>query len=216
MIQHTLPRLPYPKTALEPYISAETLDFHHGKHHAAYIDKLNSLIAGTEFATAPLEEIVTRASGAIFDNAAQAWNHAFYWNCLSPNGGGVPEGALAEAIDREFSGYAEFRNLFTEAAENKFGSGWTWLVKTRNGSLAIINTDDAGNPMTDSGFPLLTCDIWEHAYYIDYRNARQQYIEAFWNIANWEFASRNYSASSGGELVTDAAANSRHSSNRQR
>jgi Fe-Mn family superoxide dismutase len=194
MTQHTLPELPYSKTALEPHISAETLDFHHGKHHASYVEKLNELITDTEFATFPLEEIVKRASGAIFDNAAQTWNHAFYWNCLRPNGGGIPEGALAEAIYREFGGYAEFKKRFAESAESKFGSGWTWLIKTRDGALAIVNTDDAGNPMTDGGHPLLTCDVWEHAYYIDYRNARPKYIEAFWNIANWQFASRNYGA----------------------
>lgn len=194
MTLHTLPDLPYSKTALEPHISAETLDYHHDKHHASYVKTLNELIAGTEFATAPLEEIVKRASGAIFDNAAQTWNHTFYWNCLSPNGSGAPEGALAQAIERKFAGYAAFKERFAAAAESNFGSGWTWLVRTRDDALEIVNTKDAGNPMTDGGHPLLTCDVWEHAYYIDYRNARPEFIEAFWNIVNWQFASRNFSA----------------------
>jgi Fe-Mn family superoxide dismutase len=191
MTEHTLPALPYPNDALEPHISAETLEYHHGKHHASYVKKLNTQIPGTEFESASLEEIIKKASGGIFNNGAQVWNHTFYWNCLSPDGGGKPEGALASAIDGAFGGFTQFRERFTESAATNFGSGWTWLVKNPDGSLAIVNTANAGNPMTEDSQPLLTCDVWEHAYYIDYRNARDKYLDAFWNLVNWDFVAQN-------------------------
>ena len=190
MTEHTLPALPYPNDALEPHISSETLEYHHGKHHASYVKKLNKQIPGTEFESASLEEIIKKASGGIFNNGAQVWNHTFYWNCLSPDGGGKPEGALAQSIDRAFGDFTQFKERFTESAATNFGSGWTWLVKNPDGSLAIVNTGNAGNPMTDGSQPLLTCDVWEHAYYIDYRNARKKYIEAFWNLVNWDFVTQ--------------------------
>ena len=183
----TLPDLPYPKNSLEPHISEETLEYHYGKHHQTYVDKLNGLVEGTEDADKPLEEIIRNSSGGLFNNAAQVWNHTFYWNCLSPNGGGQPSGALAEAIDRDFGSFDNFVEKFNEAAVGNFGSGWTWLVQNPDGSLAILNTDDAGTPLTGDAKPLLTCDVWEHAYYIDYRNARPKYLEAFWNLVNWDF-----------------------------
>ena len=191
MTEHRLPALPYPMDALEPHISAETLEYHHGKHHASYVKKLNGLIPGTEFASASLEDIIRNASGGIFNNGAQVWNHTFYWNCLRPAGGGEPEGALAKAIDEAFGSFSEFKERFTESAATNFGSGWTWLVKQPDGSLAIVNTSNAGNPMTDGSQPLLTCDVWEHAYYIDYRNARNKYLDAFWNLVNWDFVTQN-------------------------
>ena len=193
MTQHTLPELPYAPSALEPHISAETIEYHYGKHHAAYVKKLNSLIKGTEFEDAQLEYIVKNSSGAIFNNAAQVWNHSFYWKCLSPNGGGEPTGALGSAIKEFFGDYAGFKEKFTVAAMSNFGSGWTWLVKTSEGVLEIVNTDDAENPMTKGCYPLLTCDVWEHAYYVDYRNARPRYLEAFWELVNWDFVARNHS-----------------------
>ena len=184
---------PYPENALEPHISAETLQFHHGKHHATYVEKLNGLIKGTEFESASLEDIIKNASGVIFNNGAQVWNHTFYWNCLSPNGGGAPTAELAAAIDAAFNSLDEFKASFSESAVNNFGSGWTWLVKNPDGTLEIVNTSNAANPMTDGKQPLLTCDVWEHAYYIDYRNARPGYIEAFWNLVNWDFVAQNFS-----------------------
>ena len=192
MTQHTLPDLPYPENALEPHISAETLQFHYKKHHATYVDKLNGLIPGTEFESASLEDIIKKASGGIFNNGAQVWNHTFYWNCLSPNGGGAPTGELATAIDQTFGSFDDFKTRFSESAVNNFGSGWTWLVKNSEGALEIVNTSNAANPMTDAMQPLLTCDVWEHAYYIDYRNARPKYVEAFWNLVNWDFVSQNF------------------------
>ncbi len=183
----TLPDLPYAKNALEPHISAETLDYHYGKHHQAYVDKLNGAVEGTPDADKSLEEIIRSASGGTFNNAAQVWNHTFYWNCLSPNGGGEPDGALGDAIKRDFGSFDNFKEKFSDSAVGNFGSGWTWLVQNDDGSLAIVNTDDADTPLTGSAKPLLTCDVWEHAYYIDYRNARPKYIEAFWNLVNWEF-----------------------------
>jgi Fe-Mn family superoxide dismutase len=189
---HVLPELPYAKNALEPHISEETLEFHYGKHHATYVDKLNGMIAGTEFESASLEDIIASASGGIFNNAAQIWNHSFYWDGLSPNGGGKPEAALAEAIDQEFGSFEQFKEAFTASALGNFGSGWTWLVKNSSAKLEIFNTDDAANPMTDGHTPLLTCDVWEHAYYIDYRNKRPDYINAFWNIVNWKFVAANF------------------------
>lgn len=194
MTQHTLPDLPYPENALEPHISAETLQFHYKKHHATYVDKLNGLIPGTEFETASLEDIIKKASGGIFNNGAQVWNHTFYWNCLSPNGGGAPSGDLASAIDQAFGSFDDFKSRFSESAVNNFGSGWTWLVENSDGTLEIVNTSNAANPMTDGKQPLLTCDVWEHAYYIDYRNARPKYVEAFWNLVNWDFVAQNFSS----------------------
>ena len=191
MTQHELPELPYPNNALEPHISAETLRYHHGKHHASYVEKLNKLIEGTEFETASLETIIKKASGGVFNNAAQVWNHTFYWNCLSPDGGGSPGDQLAAAIDKAFGSLASFKDRFSEAATGNFGSGWTWLVKNPDGTLETVNTANAGNPMTDGKRPLLTCDVWEHAYYIDYRNARPKYIEAFWNLINWDLVAQN-------------------------
>jgi len=192
MTKHKLPDLPYAIDALEPHISAETLQFHHGKHHATYVDKLNGMIPGSEFESATLEDIIQGASGGMFNNAAQIWNHSFYWNCLSPNGGGAPGQKLGEAIDQTFGSFDEFKDQFAAAALGNFGSGWTWLVKNNAGGLEIVNTDDAENPMTQDYLPLLTCDVWEHAYYIDYRNRRPDYIAAFWQLVNWDFVANNY------------------------
>ena len=192
MTQYKLPELPYAENALEPYISADTIAYHYGKHHAAYVDKLNNLIAGTRFENASLEEMIGNADGAIFNNAAQIWNHDFYWKCLAPAGGGEPSGGLGSAIKEFFGDFASFKNGFNAAAMSNFGSGWTWLVKLPNGELEIVNTDDAENPMTGGQQPLLTCDVWEHAYYIDYRNGRAAYLESFWNVVNWEFVARNH------------------------
>jgi Fe-Mn family superoxide dismutase len=187
-----LPALPYEKNALEPHISAETLDFHYGKHHATYVTKLNGLIEGTDLAEKSLEEIVKNSDGGVFNNAAQIWNHTFYWNSLSPNGGGEPSGELAEAINKKWGSFTDFKAAFNDKAVNNFGSSWTWLVKTADGSLDIVNTSNAGTPITHDGVtPLLTVDLWEHAYYIDYRNVRPNYLEGFWALANWEFASSN-------------------------
>jgi superoxide dismutase, Fe-Mn family len=205
MTQHTLPELPYPKDALEPHISAETLEYHYSKHHASYVEKLNKLIPGTEFETASLEEIILNGSDGIFNNAAQVWNHSFYWNCLSPEGGGEPEATLARAIDAAFGSFATFKERFSKAAGANFGSGWTWLVTNADAALEIINTSNAGNPMTDGMHPLLTCDVWEHAYYIDYRNARPEYIEAFWKLVNWEFVAQSF-ANAGSSKLTGTAA----------
>jgi Fe-Mn family superoxide dismutase len=194
MTTHTLPDLPYPRDALEPHISRETIDYHYGKHHATYVDKLNGLIPGTEFENASLEDIIKKASGGIFNNGAQVWNHTFYWNCMSPEGGGEPQGELAAAIDNAFGSFAEFQSKFAESAATNFGSGWTWLVMNQEGKLEIVNTSNAANPMTDGMQPLLTCDVWEHAYYIDYRNARPDYLKAFWNLVNWDFVADNFNA----------------------
>lgn len=186
-----LPALPYENNALEPHISKETLEFHYNKHHAGYVSKLNAAIDGTDFANASLEDIVKQASGGLFNNAAQTWNHTFYWNSLSPNGGGEPTGKLLEAINKAFGSVAKFKEEFSTAAAGNFGSGWTWLVQRADGGLAIVNTSNAATPITGADKPLLTLDVWEHAYYIDYRNARPKYIEAFWNLVNWEFAAGN-------------------------
>jgi Fe-Mn family superoxide dismutase len=191
-MKHQLPQLPYARDALQPHISAETLDFHYGKHHQTYVDKLNGLIDGTEYQDLPLEEIIRRASGRIFNNAAQVWNHTFYWNSLSPHGGGPPSGKIGKAIEAKWGSLDKFREEFSQSAVNNFGSGWTWLVKNKQGELEIVNTDDAGNPLVDGKTPILTIDVWEHAYYIDYRNARPKYIEAYWNLVNWEFANKNF------------------------
>ncbi len=188
-----LPPLPYEKNALEPHISAETLDFHYGKHHATYVAKLNGLVEGTDQANLSLEEIVKNSEGGVFNNAAQIWNHTFYWNSLSPNGGGEPAGALADAINAKWGSFAEFQKAFDDKAVNNFGSSWTWLVKLADGSLDIVNTSNAATPITEEGVtPLMTVDLWEHAYYIDYRNARPKYLEAFWALINWDFAAKNF------------------------
>ncbi len=188
-----LPALPYAKTALEPHISAETLEYHYGKHHNAYVVNLNNLVPGTEFDGKSLEEIVKTSSGGIFNNAAQVWNHTFYWHCLSPNGGGEPSDALADAINAAFGSFAQFKDALTKSAIGNFGSGWTWLVKKADGSLAIVNTSNAATPLTETDVtPLLTVDVWEHAYYIDYRNARPTYLNAFWALVNWEFVAKNF------------------------
>ena len=186
-----LPALPYAQDALEPHISKETLEYHYGKHHNTYVVKLNGLIPGTEFENKSLEEIIKSSTGGIFNNAAQVWNHTFYWHCLAPKAGGEPTGAVAEAINKAFGSFEEFKTKFTDSAVANFGSGWTWLVKKADGSLAIVNTSNAATPLTDGVTPLLTVDVWEHAYYIDYRNARPNYMTAFWNLVNWEFVTAN-------------------------
>jgi len=189
---HTLPALPYAKDALAPVISAETIDFHYGKHHQAYVTNLNNLVPGTEFEHATLEEIVMRSDGGIFNNAAQVWNHTFYWNGLSPEGGGEPTGALGEAISQAFGSFDEFKAAFIKSGIGNFGSGWTWLVKNGDGSVEIVNTSNAANPMRNGKKPLLTIDVWEHAYYIDYRNARPKYLDEIWSLVNWDFVASNY------------------------
>jgi len=186
-----LPALPYAKDALAPHISAETLEYHYGKHHQTYVTNLNNLIKGTEFESASLEDIVKKSSGGLFNNAAQVWNHTFYWNGLKPNGGGAATGAIADAINAKWGSFDKFKEEFTKSCVGNFGSGWTWLVKKADGSLDIVNTSNAATPLTGTDKPLLTCDVWEHAYYIDYRNARPKYLEAFWALVNWDFASQN-------------------------
>jgi Fe-Mn family superoxide dismutase len=186
-----LPALPYEKNALEPHISAETLEYHYGKHHNAYVVNLNNLLKGSKFEGLSLEEIVKASDGGIFNNAAQVWNHTFYWHCLSPQGGGEPEGKLAAAINQAFGSFAAFKEQFSDAAVKNFGAGWTWLVKKPEGSLAIVNTSNAATPLTGDDKPLLTVDVWEHAYYIDYRNARPAYLENFWALVNWAFVEKN-------------------------
>jgi Fe-Mn family superoxide dismutase len=187
----TLPQLPYPMDALVPHISKETLEYHYGKHHQAYVTNLNKLIVGTEFESMTLEDIILKAKGGIFNNAAQVWNHTFYWHSMSPNGGGEPKGALAEAINKNFGSFAAFKEQFTQAAATTFGSGWAWLVQDASGALKIISTSNAATPMTEGLTALITCDVWEHAYYIDYRNVRPDYINAFWSLVNWDFAAKN-------------------------
>ncbi|MCB5312938.1 superoxide dismutase [Fe] [Yersinia intermedia] len=186
-----LPALPYAQNALEPHISAETLEYHYGKHHNTYVVNLNNLIKGTEFAGKTLEEIVKTSNGGVFNNAAQVWNHTFYWHCLSPNGGGEPTGKFADAINQSFGSFAEFKAQFTDAAVKNFGAGWTWLVKKADGTLAIVSTSNAATPLTTTDKPVLTVDVWEHAYYIDYRNARPKYLENFWALVNWSFVEKN-------------------------
>lgn len=187
----TLPPLPYAHDALAPHISKETIEYHYGKHHQAYVTNLNKLIEGTEFAQLSLEEIIKRSSGGIFNNAAQVWNHSFYWHCLSPQGGGEPKGKLAELINKTFGSYETFKEQFTQTALTTFGSGWAWLVQDPQGHLKITSTSNAGTPMTENNKALMTCDVWEHAYYIDYRNVRPDYIKAFWSLVNWDFAASN-------------------------
>jgi Fe-Mn family superoxide dismutase len=192
MSPHQLPSLPYPLNALEPYISKETLEYHHGKHHRTYVEKLNELVAGTEYEGLPLENVVKTAKGAIFNNAAQAWNHSFYWNSLTPDGGKEPQGEIAEAIAHTFGTFTAFQEKFSAAAAGVFGSGWAWLIAEADGTVAILTTPNAQTPLTKSVRPLLTCDVWEHAYYIDHRNSRPKYLKAFWALANWKFAEHNY------------------------
>jgi len=189
---HTLPALPYAMDALAPIISKETLEFHYGKHHQTYVTNLNNLIPGTEFESASLEEIVKKSSGGVFNNAAQIWNHTFYWNSMAPNAGGEPTGKLADAIKAKWGSVAAFKDAFNKSAAGNFGSGWTWLVKKPDGSVDIVNTSNAATPLTTTDVPLLTCDVWEHAYYIDFRNARPKYLESFWSLVNWSFAAKNF------------------------
>jgi len=197
---YTLPDLPYAKDQLLPHISAETLDFHHGKHHATYVTNLNKLLEGTGLDKLPLEELIVNGiekvsvdkRTGVYNNAAQVYNHTFYWNCMKPSGGGKPSGKLAEAITKSFGSFDNFKETFTKTAVGHFGSGWAWLVKNSSGSLEIYSTSNAATPLTEKKTPLLTCDVWEHAYYIDYRNARAKYVEAFWNLVNWDFVSKNF------------------------
>ncbi len=188
-----LPPLPYEMDALEPHISRETLEYHYGKHHQTYVTNLNNLLVGSDLEKKTLEEVIKTSSGGIFNNAAQVWNHSFYWNCLSPKGGGEPTGKLLTAINQSFGDFKSFKEQFTKAAVTTFGSGWAWLVKSPQGGLEIISTSNALTPLTSTNTALLTCDVWEHAYYIDYRNARPKYLEAFWNLVNWEFVANNFS-----------------------
>jgi Fe-Mn family superoxide dismutase len=191
-MEHKLPELPYALDALAPHISKETLEFHYGKHHQTYVTNLNNLIKGTEFENASLEEIVKKSSGGIFNNAAQVWNHTFYWFGLSPNGGGEPTGALGDAIKAKWGSFEEFKKAFNTVAAGTFGSGWAWLVKNTDGSLDLVSTSNAATPLTTDKKALLTCDVWEHAYYIDYRNSRPNYLEHFWQLVNWEFVAKNF------------------------
>ena len=187
----TLPPLPYAMDALAPHISQETLEYHYGKHHQAYVTNLNKAIEGTDLASLSLEDVIRKSSGGVFNNAAQVWNHTFYWNSLSPKGGGEPSGALRQAIEAKWGSVDAFKAAFTQSAAGNFGSGWTWLVKKTDGTLDIVNTSNAGTVVNTADKALLTCDVWEHAYYIDYRNARPKYLENFWNLVNWDFAAAN-------------------------
>jgi Fe-Mn family superoxide dismutase len=189
--EHTLPPLPYALDALQPHMSAETLEYHHGKHHAAYVKKLNELIKGTRWEAMSLEEIIRTSQGPLFNNAAQTWNHTFFWQSLAPDGGGKPKGELAKAIDASFGSFDAFKDEFSKAAVGQFGSGWAWLMQNTAGELKIETTSNAGTPIAGAGTPLITCDVWEHAYYIDYRNERPKFLKAFWNIVNWQFAESN-------------------------
>ncbi len=191
-MEHKLPELPYALDALAPTISKETLEYHYGKHHQTYVTNLNNLIKGTEFENASLEEIVKKSSGGVFNNAAQVWNHTFYWFGLTPNGKGAPEGALADAINAKWGSFDEFKKAFNAVAAGTFGSGWAWLVKNADGSLDLMSTSNAATPLTTDKKALLTCDVWEHAYYIDYRNSRPNYLEGFWKLVNWDFVAANF------------------------
>ena len=191
-MEHTLPALPYALDALAPHISKETLEFHYGKHHQTYATNLNNLIKGTEFEAMGLDDIVKKSSGGIFNNSAQIWNHTFYWNSLAPSVGGEPTGALAAAINTKWGSFAAFKEAFNKSAAGNFGSSWTWLVKKADGSLDIVNTSNAATPLTSADKPLITCDLWEHAYYIDYRNSRPNYLNGYWNLVNWAFAAKNF------------------------
>ena len=190
-MEHVLPELPYARDALAPHISSETIDYHYGKHHQTYVTNLNNLVKGTPNADKSLEEIIKTSSGGLFNNSAQVWNHTFYWNCLKPNGGGEPGGKLAEAIVKSFGSFAVFKEQFTQTAITTFGSGWAWLVQKPDGALALVSTSNAACPLTGPDAALLTCDVWEHAYYVDYRNARAKYVEAFWALVNWDFVQSN-------------------------
>jgi len=190
-MEHKLPELPYAKDALLPHMSVETLEFHHGKHHNTYVTNLNNLIKGTKFENMSLEEIVMTSEAGIFNNAAQIWNHTFFWNCLSPNGGGQPTGKVAEMINKKWGSFDKFKEDFTKAAVTNFGSAWTWLVLNKSGELEIFNTSNAGTPMTSGHKALMTIDVWEHAYYIDYRNVRANFVNAFWSLVNWDFVNKN-------------------------
>jgi Fe-Mn family superoxide dismutase len=185
-----LPPLPYSKDALMPHMSPETLEFHHDKHHKAYVDNLNKLVPGTEYEKMDLEGIIRKASGPVFNNAAQIWNHTFFWNCLAPKAGGEPTGDIADAIKRDFGSFAAFKEKFSDTSVKQFASGWGWLMKNKSGKLEIVSTSNAGTPLTDGNTPLLTCDVWEHAYYIDYRNRRADFVGAFWNLVNWNFVNQ--------------------------
>ena len=191
-MEHKLPELPYAMDALQPHISRETLEYHYGKHHNAYVNNLNNIIKGTEFQDQNLEDIIKKSSGGIFNNAAQVWNHTFYWHCMSPNSEGHPAGNLAKAIEAKFGTFDDFKKQFSQTAATLFGSGWAWLVKNQDGSIELMATGNAGTPMTSGKTALLTCDVWEHSYYIDYRNARPSYIEHFWNLVNWKFVANNF------------------------
>jgi len=191
-MEHTLPPLPYAKDALQPTMSAETLEYHYGKHHQAYVTNLNNLIKGTEFENLSLEEIIKKSQGGIFNNSAQVWNHTFFWNCMTPNGGGAPTGPVADAINAKWGSFDKFKEEFQKSAVGNFGSGWTWLVKKTDGTVDIVNTSNAGTPLTTENKALLTVDVWEHAYYIDYRNARPKFVESWWNIVNWDFVNQNF------------------------
>ncbi len=192
-MSYTLPPLPYATDALKPHLSPETFEYHYAKHHQAYVTNLNNLVKGTEFEGKPLEDVVKASSGGVFNNAAQVWNHTFFWNCMAPNGGGEPAGALAAAINAKWGSVAAFKEAFTKSAVGNFGSGWTWLVKKPDGSVDIVNTSNAATPLTGADKPLLTVDVWEHAYYIDYRNARPKFVETFLNsLVNWRFAEANF------------------------
>ena len=190
-MEHKLPELPWSNDALAPHISPETIEYHYGKHHNAYVTKLNAGIKGTEFEDASLEDIIKKAKGGLFNNAAQVWNHTFYWNCLAPNAGGNATGAVSEKINAKWGSFDKFKEEFSNSAATNFGSGWTWLVSDSSGELSIVNTDDAETPMTQGLKALMTIDVWEHAYYVDYRNARPKYIDAFWNLVNWDFVNSN-------------------------
>jgi superoxide dismutase, Fe-Mn family len=187
-----LPKLPYAMDALQPIISKETIEYHYTKHHQAYVTNLNNLVKGTEFENMNLEEIVMKSQGGIFNNAGQVWNHNFYWNCLTPKSSIEPQGKLADALVKKFGSFDEFKKLFSETAIKTFGSGWAWLVKNTDGSLEIVSTSNANTPITQGKKALLTCDVWEHAYYIDYRNARPTYVEKFWNLVNWDFVANQF------------------------
>lgn len=210
-MKHELPKLPYDLDALEPHMSKETLEYHYGKHHKAYIDKTNALIEGTKFEESPLDYIVKHAAkGPLFNQAAQAWNHSFFWQCLSPDCGGKPGGALLQAIEKAYGGFDAFQKTFGEKAAGLFGSGWVWLVKNPDGGVDIVQTGNGDTPITGDSAPLITCDVWEHAYYLDHRNDRAKYVKAYWNLANWEFAAENFEKAKGvarsaqhGHSVTD-------------
>ncbi len=191
-MEHKLPTLAYELDALAPHISKETLEYHYGKHHQTYITNLNNLIKGTEFENMTLEEIIKKSTGGIFNNSAQVWNHTFYWNCLAPKAGGEPNGELLAAINKKWGSFSKFQEEFTKISVGTFGSGWGWLVKTPSGDLDLVSTSNAATPLTTTNKPLLTCDVWEHAYYIDYRNSRPNYLNAFWTLVNWEFVAKNF------------------------